>query len=211
MLDLLKISDKVRNGSGKVRFPGPTDNTITAATSYSSAHGLETLLLKQMFNHPKAYNEAFPEAPLEDEVFWALKNGCIVDGLPGIVLYAFDLLWDRYHSPNLLLQKSTKEVLDAVFDSSVRAYDVIHSFYCAEYEPFEPHRLKCWMGSHGEIYLPKYSRVLLLPDSIFYAIDEDDSPYISYDGNQIKIGDTPIWSIAGNEGAAYDACDLRCV
>lgn len=211
MIDLLNLSTRIRNGTGEVLFPGPNDETIKQATAYSAEHGLETLLLKQIFDHPDAFNQAMPDATIGDEVFWAIKNGCIVEGLPGIVLYAFDQLWEQTKSPNLMLQQSTATVLKHAFNSSIHVRDVICSFYCPEYVPFEPHRLKCWMGSHGEIYLPKYKRVLLLPAPIFSSIDEDDISSIAYEGNQLTIGGVLLSSIAGFKGVAYNAFDLRCV
>lgn len=110
---------------------------------------------------------AIPEREQED-AFFALKNGFVVPGVPGALIYFVQKIWEMDKIANRIVPQLPKYILSKISNFSylgpgITLRDVICNFACKDFNPITPGRTTVKCGDWYESYIEELNEVVALP------------------------------------------------
>lgn len=169
---------------------------------------------KDFFNCEVEIKKLIPTRQFQQEVFYALKNGIIVQGVPSYCIYMVKKALDMYHSPNLVVKQLPLDLLkncftQGYFGDDYTLRDVICNLSGLPYEPLSMSKRKVAYQDFTELYVEETDMVAILPNALAVGLNEDSIQYLHVTPDGLVIKDILLRTRGSYTGAVNSIYDLR--
>lgn len=175
-------------------------------------------------NSAKDFFKSFPDiktvigSQKSSDVFYALKLGYALNGIPGKLVYAISTVFQSQENkyPNLAIWKLQSELKPYVGKNIVTdegkytLKDVIENIYGKSINLISDIQYKVTNDDCNEVYIAGTDRIALIPNDLGGALSDDNCRNLEYEPKLgIVLNSTPIRRLNGRLGVTLDDYDLR--
>lgn len=151
---------------------------------------------------------------LQQECFYAAKNGVMYKEIPALCVYLLKKAYESCNGiPNLILKAIPSNVLNEWckkgYFKGITLQDAICNVCNPKYKPFNNAYLKNPMGDFVEVYVPSEDMVAAVPNSIAEYLDENSIRKIELTDNGLAVNGVLIRTLCNYVGAINSYYDLR--
>lgn len=186
-----------------------------------SIHDSFEALLRECDSHKVFYNKCdfisrmVPDEAKE-EVFYTMKLGYFVEGIPSKLIYLVKKAKETYDTPNVAINYINKTELrkylyEGALKNGLTVLDVFNNIYGYPVQLLTNICLKAKNGNAYEFFIKDKEEVCVVPEDIANAIpsmsDVGSLNYVKDVG--VCVGDIPIRILADKCGIIFNEFDLR--
>lgn len=169
---------------------------------------------KDFFNCEPEIKKLIPSRQAQQEVFYALKNGIIVKGVPANCIYMVKKALSKIDSPNLVVKQLPLDLLKSCFTKGYfgdgyTLRDVICNLSNLPYEPLSMTKSKIIYQDFTELYVKETDMVALLPNALAAGLNEDSISYLHVTPDGLMVKDILLRTRGNYIGAVNSIYDLR--
>lgn len=184
--------------------------------TYSLAFG-KTDSANEFYESFELFNQAFDDS-IKQDVFYCAKNGYILEGIPGRLVYLLKLAIKSSETPSLAIQSVSalawgNSLKKGYIEGDLTIKDVLDSLYGYDVRLLTKLQPKVKYEGFSEVYVSNVDRICLLPNSIadqFNTLEDlGNIKYIS--GKGVCFNDEPLRTFGSLKGITFDEFDLRDV
>lgn len=152
---------------------------------------------------------------LQNEVFYAAKNGCMYKEIPAFCVYLLRKAWNEsYGIPNLIIKKLPTTALQKFlakdyFLGGLSLKDAICNVCTDEYVPLSVYHPKNKLKDFTELYIASADMVAAVPHSIGDALTDDAIASIKVTPNGLSTNGVLLRTMCNYVGAINSTYDLR--
>lgn len=182
--------------------------------SFSAKINLETTEVADKFFAVEPDIASEVPKKFRSDIFYALKNGYLVDEIPSKALYIITKAYNNYKLPNLIFKQVSDKDREILFQRNYLASgftyrDIICSLFNPSFEPLSDKNRVIKYDTFSEVYVASTDMVAAIPNVIVENLSRSDVHKIEVDNNGLKIGNTYLRTLGGLYGSVNSIYDLR--
>lgn len=182
--------------------------------SYSAKDNLNNTVTPKKFFEVEEDIAYYVPRELQEDMFYSLKNGYLVDEAPAKVIFYMKEAYSKYSLPNLIFKQISDKDLQVFFQSNYLSpgftyRDVICSLFNSDYTPLSDRERVVRYSDFSEVYISRTDMVAAIPNQIVDKLSRSDIHKIDVDKNGLNIDGTYLRTLGGLYGASNSIYDLR--